>query len=75
MFCFSCIGTGLSYIVLGTYVYCSTSLGMDLEYIQWVPVVSFSAVLFIASCGILPVPYIILGEIMPDKVGFNVLKH
>lgn len=41
---------------------------MDLEYIQWVPVVSFSAVLFIASCGVLSIPYIVLGEMMPDKV-------
>lgn len=41
---------------------------MDLQCIHWVPVVSFSAILFIASCGLLPIPYIVLGEMMPDKV-------
>lgn len=65
----SCLGTGLAHVALATYIYLSTSLGMDLRCVQWIPVVSFSTVLFIASCGALPVPFVILGEIMPDKVG------
>lgn len=55
-------------MILATYIYLSTSVGIDLREIQWVPVVSFSAILFIASCGALPVPYILLAEMMPEKV-------
>lgn len=63
----SCVGTGLSHIVLGAYIYLAVH-DFDLSGLEWIPIISFGTVLFIASCGPLPLPYIILGEVIPDKV-------
>ena len=65
----SCIGTGLSYVVLGTFIYLN-NFDLDLAHFRWVPVLSFAAILFIASIGVLPIPYVILGEILPPKVNY-----
>lgn len=61
-------GTAFSHIVLGTYIYLSTETNINLDAFQWIPVASFSAMIFIASCGALPIPYVIVSEILPDKV-------
>lgn len=66
LFSTSCMGTGACYCVLATYIYLSNQ--MDLSHIHWVPVLSFGGILFIASIGILPIPYVMLGEILPQKV-------
>lgn len=68
---FSFAGTGISHTVLATYIYLSANTTVNLDAYQWVPVVSFSAMIFIASCGALPVPYVIVSEILPDKVGWS----
>lgn len=63
------MGTGLGYMVLATFIYLNNSeLDLDLAHLQWVPVLSFATILFIASIGVLPIPYVILGEILPNKV-------
>lgn len=67
LFSMSCVGTGLSYIVLATYIYL-TNCDLDLAHLQWIPVLSFASILFIASIGVLPIPYVILGEILPNKI-------
>lgn len=61
-------GTGFSHVVLATYIYLSSTTDINLEAFQWVPVVSFSAMIFIASCGALPIPYVLVAEILPEKV-------
>ncbi|XP_055317544.1 facilitated trehalose transporter Tret1-like [Sitodiplosis mosellana] len=61
-------GTGISHALLATYIYLSSSTDINLEAYQWVPVVSFSAMIFIASCGALPIPYVVISEILPDKI-------
>lgn len=61
-------GTGISHTVLATYIFLASNTSINLAAFQWVPVVSFSAMIFIASCGALPVPYVIVAEILPDKV-------
>lgn len=39
---------------------------------DWIPVVAFSLVIFIASIGILPLQFVILVEVLPKKVShFN----
>lgn len=63
----SCMGTGLGYMVLATFIYLNNS-ELDLAHLQWIPVLSFATILFIASIGVLPIPYVILGEILPNKV-------
>ncbi|XP_031630517.1 facilitated trehalose transporter Tret1-like [Contarinia nasturtii] len=65
---FSFTGTGISHVVLATYIYLASSTNINLQAFQWVPVASFSAMIFIASCGALPIPYVIVSEILPDKI-------
>lgn len=61
-------GTALSHLVLGTYIMLNTETTIDLSAYQWVPVASFSALIFIASCGALPIPYVMVSEILPENV-------
>lgn len=68
----SFMGTGLSHTILGTYVLLSATTNINLSAVHWIPVVSFSMMLFIGSCGALPIPYVILSEILPDKVSDSV---
>lgn len=70
----SSIGAGLSLVTLGTYTYLN-SLGYYVQPFSWVAIASFSSMLFLASCGIVPLPYVILAEIMPDKVGNSLLFY
>lgn len=71
---FSFAGTGFSHVALATYIYLSANTTVNLDDFQWVPVASFSAMIFIASCGALPVPYVIVSEILPDKVSWSRLS-
>lgn len=71
----SFMGTGLSHCILGTYVFVSATTDVDLTSVHWIPVVSFSMMLFIGSCGALPIPYVILSEILPDKVSGHAFDH
>lgn len=52
---------------MGTYSYLSQQ-GYDLSHFNWVPVISLSFVIFISSTGIIPIPYIIIAEVLPQKV-------
>lgn len=36
---------------------------------SWIPVASFSFCIFIASWGILTLPFLVIAELMPQKVG------
>lgn len=55
-------------MALGTYIFLSIETNVNLDVFQWIPVTSFSSMIFIASCGALPIPYVIVSEILPDKV-------
>ncbi|XP_037038802.1 facilitated trehalose transporter Tret1-like [Bradysia coprophila] len=63
----SASATTIGLAVMGTYSYLD-HLDFDLHHFDWVPVVSLSFVIFIASIGILPLPYIVLAEVLPDKI-------
>lgn len=63
----SAIGTGLGLITLGLYTYVKT-LGFDVSPYGWVPIASFSFVIFIASWGVLTLPFLVLSEIMPPRI-------
>lgn len=67
LFTLSSIGSGISLTVLGLYTYLN-SLGYQVSPYSWVAIVSFAAMLFLASCGMMPLPYIIMAETMPEKV-------
>jgi hypothetical protein len=52
---------------MGTHGYLK-SIEYDLSAYNWVPVASLSFVIFIASVGLLPLTFVILSEILPQKV-------
>lgn len=41
---------------------------------KWIPVVSFSTIILMASIGMLPLTYVLLSEILPKKV-LNCFPH
>lgn len=68
-------GTAICHAIMATYVYIGEDGTIDVTPYNWIPVVVFSAMIFIASCGAMPVPYVLLGEILPDKVSWKILKQ
>ncbi|XP_050086387.1 facilitated trehalose transporter Tret1-like [Anopheles aquasalis] len=63
----SSLGMALGQFVFAGYCYGQT-LGYDLTVVRWLPLVCFSAVLLVGSLGVLPLPFVVLGEIMPLKI-------
>lgn len=63
----SSAGTSLFLFVIATYTYLNKS-DYDLSKFSWVPVVSLSLVIFLASLGIISLPFIIITELLPAKV-------
>lgn len=68
----SFMGTGVAHMILGTYLLLSAITDIDLSTVHWIPVSSFSLMLFIGSCGALPIPFVVLSEILPDKVSIQI---
>lgn len=63
----STAGVALSLSVMTVYSYVSHQ-GYDLSHYNSVPVISLSLVIFISAIGILPIPYVMIAEILPQKV-------
>ncbi|XP_004530296.1 facilitated trehalose transporter Tret1 [Ceratitis capitata] len=63
----STLGIALGHIIFGTYTYLDV-LGYDVNAFSWVPVVSFSFTIFIASWGLMGLPYLVIAEIIPPKL-------
>lgn len=66
----SASATSVGLAVMGAYSFLD-KLKFDLHNFNWVPVCSLSFVIFIASIGILPLPFIVLAEVLPNKVTNN----
>lgn len=64
---FSAGGTGLGLSSLGAYTWLS-SIGYPVQDYGWVSIFSFSFAIFVASCGVLTLPFLVISEIMPEKV-------
>lgn len=64
----SSLGTALGLGTLGAYLHLK-ELGHELHGWGWLPLVCFSFVVFIASWGVLTLPFLVIAEIMPEKVG------
>lgn len=64
---FSTSGAFVGLLALGTYSYFN-EIGYDLEQYNWIPLASFSVFIFVSCFGILPLPYVILTEILPAEV-------
>lgn len=65
---FSSLGGFLGLVGLGTYLYLNQLGGWDLTMFNWVPVVTFSVIVFVPACGTVPISYVIMTEIMPPNV-------
>lgn len=44
------------------------SSGFDVENINWIPIVTFSFVIFIASLAVLSLPFLVISEVMPQDL-------
>ncbi|EDS32412.1 sugar transporter [Culex quinquefasciatus] len=63
----SSFGSAIGLGMMGVHAYLAVS-GFDVSKISWLPVASLSFVIFIASVGILPLTFVILSEILPQKL-------
>lgn len=55
-------GTAISQTILATYMLIDKYTDIDVEPYNWVPMVSFSAMIFLAACGAIPVPFVVVNK-------------
>lgn len=70
IFTISAIGTGLGMTAMGLYTLHQKELD---DHYKWIPLATFSFIMFIAQLGLMPIPFIIAIDIIPRKVSFNFL--
>ncbi|XP_035916221.1 facilitated trehalose transporter Tret1-2 homolog isoform X2 [Anopheles stephensi] len=63
----SSAGLTLGQSVFSSYCYGQT-MGLDLTAFGWVPLVCFSVIVFIGTVGVGTMPFVVLAEIMPQKI-------
>lgn len=63
----STIGTAVGLVGLAAFMMLK-SWNYDVEPFNWIPVTSFSIVTFMASWAILPLPYVVISEILPENL-------
>lgn len=63
----SAIGVALGQTVLGVYMMLK-SWNIDVTAFSWIPVISFSSVVFVSMLGILSLPFLLLAELTPEKI-------
>lgn len=70
----STIGAGTGLALMGTFIFLS-SRNFDLSDLSWVPVACLSFSVFSAAIGLLPLAFVVLGEVLPSKVCFAVQRR
>lgn len=70
----SAMGTALGLAVMASYMHFQ-KLNYDLSHLQLLPVVSLSFVLVVSSLGLVSVPYVIIAEVLPRKVSFDIYHY
>lgn len=63
----SAISMALGLICLGVYMMLK-SWNIDVSAFGLVPLISFAGVVFVSQLGVLSLPFIVLAEIMPEKI-------
>lgn len=63
----SAIGLALGQLVLGVYMMLK-SWDVDVTAFNFIPLVSFSFVVFVSMLGVLSLPFVVLAEILPEKI-------
>lgn len=67
-------GISLGLSCLGLYTYLKME-GYAMDAFSWIPIVSFSFSIFIASWAVLTLPFLVIAELMPEKVISNDYKY
>lgn len=62
----SAFGVAIGAAVMSAYTY-STSLGFDLHMFNWIPVISFSFVMFMYNWGVNTLPFLYVSEMVETK--------
>jgi facilitated trehalose transporter len=62
----SLFGSGFGLLCLAVYSKIKIS-GIDVEHLNWIPLLSFSFVIFMQNIGILNLSFIYLAEVSPQK--------
>jgi hypothetical protein len=63
----SCIGSALFLAVLALFIHYKNA-GVDLINFGWLPITCLSFVVFVASLGIIALPFVITTELLPNNV-------
>ena len=63
----SCLGSGLSLLLIASYSYVSSILEVP-SNLSWIPIFSLSLTILLNSIGISSLPFIIVTELVPQKV-------
>ncbi|XP_053697380.1 facilitated trehalose transporter Tret1-like [Sabethes cyaneus] len=63
----STIGTAAGLFSMGLFSYLQEN-GFDLSQLQSLPIISLSFTILLSSIGILPLPFVILAEVLPQKI-------
>lgn len=61
------MGTALGLVTLATYSMLK-SQGYEVESFNWIPICSFSFTIFIVSWAVMTLPFLVITEIMPEKL-------
>lgn len=67
----SSLAVALGLVIFGCFIKLQ-KYGYDLSAYDWIPLVSFSFVIFIGNFGIISLPFLVLSEVTPQKV--SILK-
>lgn len=63
----SSMGSMIALFLTGTFAFVAAK-GVDVSAFNWMPLTFISSFLFIGSIGLLPVPYVILAEVIPSNI-------
>lgn len=66
-------GAAIALAMLGTFSYLHRQ-GVNVQAFDFIPLVSFSFYVFITCIGIMPLPFVILAEILPPKVQWDCIN-
>lgn len=67
LYLISTVGIALGQITLGIYMLCK-QLGLPVEWLNFIPIASFSFVIFVASVAVLSLTFLVISEILPQKL-------
>lgn len=70
----STIGTSICLACLGAYSY-ANSIGIDVKPYSWISIASFSGMMFLAAVGLIPLMFVVIAEVMPEKVNSLTIQY